>query len=377
MAIHFSSKKSNADRTSAIIATPEIKAIVTTPAIKTEERAVEIIRPKRQYSYQTVFEGNERRLIWEGLGEDVSRATNALEVLQMAGLDFTVEKEPIYTADGVKIPNMVVTRRYDMLPNGESLASTVFGAVSNRYQPVQNGIGFALLDALYGHNGFAVETAGQFDDGKIVWVEARLPERVMTGENIAPYIVFTNRHDGKGSVKVCLTPVRVVCRNTLNLALRKAERTFAVRHTATANEKLEAAKETLNRYNAYLDAMAEEVEKQKRMCLGKAKIDNMIETLLAYKENDTQRVKDRVLLNREELRSVYNNAPDLDGYEHSAFRFVNAVSDWATHRQPARQTANYASNLMKSTLEGNEYIDTAYRMVEAMEVDAIKVVATV
>lgn len=366
MAIHMTNTAPKATVTEVEIIAP--------PVIKTQPNVM-VRQPRRQYQHSTLFQGNKQRLLWDGLGENVSAANSAREVLQMAGLDFEVATEPIFTSDGIKIPNMVATRRYDNLPDGQQLASTVYGVVSNRYQTVQNAEGFSFIDTMFNHNGFEVETAGQFDDGKIVWIEARLPQRDMTGEKIDPYLVFTNRHDGKGSVKVCLTPVRVVCKNTLNMALRKASRTFSVRHTATANAKLEAAKETINHYYQYLDAMAGEIELQKRMCLGSDKVNNMIEQLLQYKESDTQRVKDRVLVNREELRRVYNNAPDLDGYEHSAFRFVNAVSDWATHRTPARQTENYASNLFKSTLEGNEYIDAAYEMVNAMEATANKMIA--
>lgn len=367
MAIHMSTPRVTVVKESEV-------EIIAPPAMRTE-RNVTVRHEPRAYQHSTLFQGNNRRLLWDGLGENVSEANSAKEVLQMAGLDFTVETEPIFTSDGVKIPNMVATRRYDNLPDGQQLASTVYGVVSNRYQTVQNHEGFDFIDTLFHHDGFEVETAGQFDDGKIVWIEARMPQRQMTGEKIDPYLLFTNRHDGKGSVKVCLVPVRVVCKNTLNLALKKASRTFAVRHTATATEKLATAKETINHYYQYLDAMALEVERQKRMCLGKDKVDNMIEQLLQYKESDTQRVKDRVLVNREELRRVYNNAIDLDGYEHSAFRFVNAVSDWATHRTPNRQTANYADNLFKSTLEGNEYIDAAYEMVNAMESTANKMIA--
>lgn len=353
----------------------EIIAPQTTPIVR-QNTSVMVRQPRRARQIRTLFEGNKQRLLWDGLGENVSSANNAYEVCKMAGLDFTVVKENVYTEDGMKIPNMVVTRRYDNLSDGTQIPSTVYGAVTPRYQPVQNYEGFEFIDTLFHHDGFEVETAGHFDDGKIVWVEARLPERTMTGEKINPYIVFTNRHDGKGSVRIFLTPVRIICLNTLNLAIKGAkDRTFAVRHTATANEKLVAAKETIQHYYDYLDALAIDIERQKRMCLGKEKVENMIETLLSFKESDTQRVKDRVLINREELKRVYYNAPDLDGYEHSAFRLVNAVSDWATHRVPARQTANYANNLFQNTLEGNEYIDKIYDIVNAMESTANKTIA--
>ncbi len=325
------------------------------------------VTPQREYSHRTLFQGNGRRLLWDGLGSDVSEANSAYEVCKIAGLDFHVQTEGVFTADGVRIPNMVVTRRYDVVDD-VMIPSTVYGAVTERYTTVQNYDGFEFIDTLFGHNGFEVETAAQFVDGKIVWIEARLPQRDMVGEKIDPYLVFTNRHDGKGSVRIFLTPVRVICRNTLNLAIKKAQgRTFSVRHTTTAQTKLEAAKETLNNYYAYLDAMQETIERQKRILISDNHLDQMIEKLLQFKEDDTDRVKQRVLRDRAELKRYYNNSYDLDGYEKSGFRFVNAVSDWATHREPSRRTANYASNLFQNTIEGNPFIDAAYAMVDEME----------
>lgn len=322
------------------------------------------------YTRRTLFEGNRRRIswdnrqnIWDGLGNDVSTASSAMEVCRLAGLDYEVKTENIYTSDGLVIPNMVATRRYD-----NDVPSTVYGVVTNRYEPVQNHKGFEFMDVMFNHDGFEVETAGQFDDGKIVWIEARLPQRTIGGENIDPYLVFTNRHDGKGSVKIFLTPVRVICKNTLNMAIRKAQnRTFSVKHTSTANARLEVAKETLEHYNAYLSAMNDQIERQKTIFLEDKQLENMINLMFQFKEEDSQRTKEKVMLQRTQLLDTYRNAPDLDGYGNTAFRFVNAVSDWATHHIPSRQTKNWRSNLMQNTLEGNKYIDMAVNMVDEME----------
>lgn len=365
-------------KTTTRVAQPQTPAVIYMPPapapVPTTLNALERPQPRRSYSHKTLFEGNGRRLLWEGLGEDVSGANSAYQVCRIAGLDYEVGTEAIFTADGEKIPNMVCTRRYDNVENVR-IPSTVYGVVTERYNPVQNYEGFDFIDTLFHHDGFEVETAGHFDDGKIVWVEARLPQRNMAGEAIDPYLVFTNRHDGKGSVRIFLTPVRVVCKNTLNYAIKKAQgRTFSVRHTTTAQAKLAQAKETLENYYQYLGAMEQEIEKQKRILLSDNHLNQMINTLLPFKEDDTDRVKQRVFANRRELRNYWDTS-DLDGYERSAFRFINAVSDWATHRKPSRQTANYASNLFQDTLNGNEYIDAAFTMIDEFEATANKMIA--
>lgn len=326
-----------------------------------------VLRNPRTYTRKTLFEGNGRRLLWEGLGTDVSSAGSANEVCKLAGLHYQVETEDIFTGDGLKIPNKKATRRYDIADDGVMIPSTVFGIVSDQYKVIQNWKGFEFIDTLFNHDGFLVETAGQFDNGKIVWIEAKLPDRLIAEENIAPYLVFTNRHDGAGSVRIFLTSVRVICKNTLNYAIRSAQgRSFNVRHTASGEDRLKAARQTIENYNNYLTALGGAIEHQKRVLLTDNKLDQMIDTLLQFKETDTDRVKERVKMNREELRRYYN-ASDLDGYGNTGFRFINAVSDWATHRVPSRQTANYASNLFQSTLNGNEFIDVAYNMVDEMD----------
>ena len=319
---------------------------------------------RRPYTHSTLFEGNGRKLLWDGLGTKVDEAHSAREVCKIAGLDYIVRTEPIYTADGMKIPNMIATRRYDTVGDVE-IPSTVFGAVTKRYTPVQNHLGFEFIDALFGSDGFQVETAGQFDDGKIVWIEAKMPTRDIGGERIDPYLVFTNRHDGKGSVRIFLSPVRIVCRNTLNYAIKKARgRSFSVKHTATANARLIQARETVKHYNEYLDAISTKIEQQKRTALPDNLAERFLENLFQTNDDMSRREYERVMVSRQEVRDIYYNAPDLDGYEKSGFRFINAVSDWATHHTPARQTKNYRDNLFQKTLAGNPYIDKVVDMVD-------------
>ena len=329
---------------------------------------------RRTYSNSTLFQGNGKKLLWDGLGKDVTEANSAYEVCKLAGLDYKVRTEPLFTRDGMQVKNMVATRRYDVVENVE-IPSTVYGTVTSRYTPVQNHQGFEFIDSLFGNAGFEVETAGQFDDGKIVWVEAKMPERVMVGEKIMPYLVFTNRHDGKGSVRIFLTPVRVVCRNTLNYAIKGAQdRTFSVKHTSSANVKLEQARRTVENYHHYLDAMEKTIEKQKRILLSDKHVSNFLDQLFPVKEDMTAREYQNVMSNRQEVEVMYKTVEDLDGYENSGFKFVNVVSDWATHHEPSRQTKNYRNNLFQKTLAGNSFIDAAYRMVDEFS-EANKIIA--
>ena len=63
------------------------------------------------------------------------------------------------------------------------------------------------------------------------------------------------------------------------------------------------------------------------------------------------------------MKQRYWDAPDLSHIGMNGYRFINAVSDFATHAEPIRRTKNYNENLFLRTVEGNPMIDRAYQMV--------------
>ena len=119
------------------------------------------------------------------------------------------------------------------------------GVVSDRYRIVQNEEAFQFTDDLLGE-GVTYETAGSLQGGKKVWMLARLPRKyLIAGDQVVPYLVIFNSHDGSSGVKVAMTPIRVVCQNTLNLALNTAKRSWTARHTENVLLRVQDARETL------------------------------------------------------------------------------------------------------------------------------------
>ena len=235
--------------------------------------------------------------------------------------------------------------------------------VTDRYKVVQNTEAFAFTDELLG-NGVRYETAGSLQEGRRVWLLARLPrEYIISGERISPYLVFSNTHDGSGAVKVAVTPVRVVCNNTLNLALSTAKRSWSMVHTGDIKGKIEEAKETLFFAEKYMDELGKEFEQLRDKKMTDAKVAEYIELLLPMENGATgQQVKNIQKL-REDMKARYYDAPDLKQVGNNAYRFINAVSDFATHANPLRKTANYQENLFGRTIDGNPLIDRAYQLV--------------
>ncbi|MDE6319183.1 MAG: DUF932 domain-containing protein, partial [Lachnospiraceae bacterium] len=185
-----------------------------------------------------------RETPWHGLGTRVMEAPTSAEALHLAGLDWKVLQEPVYTVKNEHIPGFFVNIR--------DMDRKVLGVVSDRYKVVQNEEAFAFTDALLGE-GVRYETAGSLQNGRKVWILARLPhDYIISGERINPYLVFSNAHDGTGSIRVAVTPIRVVCNNTLNLALDTAKRSWACVHTGDIRGKISDARETLALAGTYM-----------------------------------------------------------------------------------------------------------------------------
>ena len=294
---------------------------------------------------------------WHGLGTIVMEEPASAEALKLAGLDWTVVQEPVYT------DNRELIKGYKA--NVRSSDRKVLGVVSDRYKVVQNTDAFSFTDELLG-KGVRYETAGSLQEGRKVWLLARLPkEYVIAGERISPYLVFSNTHDGSGSVKVAVTPVRVVCNNTLNLALDNAKRSFSMVHTGNIHDKIQEAKDTLFMAESYMDSLGIEFEQLRRQKMTDAQVSEYIELLLPMEEEPTPIQSRNIMKLRRDMEQRYYEAPDLQKVGKNAYRFLNAVSDFATHSRPLRRTANYKENVFARTIDGNPLIDKAYQLVKA------------
>lgn len=298
-----------------------------------------------------------RETPWHGLGTKVEEAVDSRRALILAGLDWKVEQMPVFTGDRKMVPGYKA--------NVRDKDGKVLGVVTDRYKVVQNSEAFSFTDELLGR-GVRYETAGSIQDGRKVWMLARMPrEYIITGEQITPYLVFSNSHDGTGAIRVALTPIRVVCQNTLNLALDNAKRSWSMIHTGDIQGKLKEAEQTLGLAERYMSALGQEIERLHKVKLPDRKVLEWIEQLLPMEEDASRQQKKNVARIREDMKVRYFDAPDLQGVGKNGYRFINAVSDYATHAKPLRETTNYKENLFARTMDGHALIDRAYQMVKA------------
>lgn len=302
---------------------------------------------------ETMFYTREKP--WHGLGVYVEKAPTSEDALRLAGLDWKVRQEDVYTDTGAFIAGYKV--------NVRDCDDKILGVVSNRYQIVQNEEAFAFTDALLGE-GVTYETAGSLQKGKRVWMLAKMPEKyIIAGDEIEPYFVIMNSHDGSCAIKAAMTPVRVVCQNTLNFALRTAKRTWTAKHTTNIMGRMEEARDTILFANRYMAELGKSIDELNQIRLTDKKVMEYMSEFFPVSEDLTQMQKRNNMKLLNDMKSRYFDAPDLKMVGKNGYRFMNAVADFATHAAPIRQTKNYKENLFLKTVEGNAMLDKAYQMV--------------
>ena len=204
-----------------------------------------------------------RQPAWHGLGTVFEEEVSTSEMLELANLqDWNVRLEEIYTP-----ANYSSDRKYNYVARTNPFNSTqtdILGVVGERYRILQNEELFDFGDALLDGGG-RWETAGSIKGGRQVFGSLALERETVLDpsgveDKINSYLLVNTSHDGSIAIQASVTPVRVVCANTLNLALgsgvgrnRTVKQSYKIRHTQTASGKIQAAREALGLANAYMD----------------------------------------------------------------------------------------------------------------------------
>lgn len=245
---------------------------------------------------------------WHALGQTVQEYPTSREAIAFAGLDYEVVKAPLFAktaepAIDFAVPDQYATMRTD--------TNAIFGVVGKDYQIVQNADAFAFFDAIVGGgDGILYETAGAIGQGERIFITAKLPGyiRVGGGDDVTEkYIFLTTSHDGSGSITAAFTPIRIVCQNTLNAALRNMSNVVRIRHTASAKQRLEDA----HRVMGLADNLSVQLEgifnDWAKVRIEDAQVKKLIQLALCPNNETLQLLKNGA---DDELSSVFKNACD-------------------------------------------------------------------
>ena len=201
-----------------------------------------------------------REPAWHGLGTVFEEEVNTQKMLELASLDnWDVRLEEIALPDGFSADksNYFVARTNPF----DKKQTDVLGVVGERYRTLQNEDLFAFGDNILDGGG-RWETAGSIKGGRQVFGSIALERETIldpkgSADKVSTYLLVNTSPDGSVAIQASITPVRVVCANTLNMAIgngnRNIKQTFKIRHTQTAEGKVIAAREALGLANAYMD----------------------------------------------------------------------------------------------------------------------------
>lgn len=269
---------------------------------------------------------------WHGLGTVIDDpGMYSAQALNLAGLDWTVEKMPAdkFNEHGITFPK-------DMHFNVRKHDMSVLGVVGRNYQVLQNVDAFQWGDDLLDESGAHWITAGSLKHGRQVWMMAQLPDTINVGgmesEKVQPYFLISNSHDGSSAITVALTMVRVVCNNTLTLALNGSPRKYKVRHTMNATNGMSEVRKALDLSIGYMDEFSMAAD---RLLNTPVNYESFLNELVPVPDEDG-RGRTVAMNTRFKLRNIYENTPDIQSVYGTAWGALQAAVEYNDHHIKGR-----------------------------------------
>ena len=212
-----------------------------------------------------------QRVPWHGLGTKVEGlAMTAAEAIEAAGMDWSVGTTEIYTKASFSAGRLTANQGrylvdyYEPIPGRVATiredTGSILGIVSNKYQPVQNTECFRFFDEIVGAGDAVYHTAGTLWGGRKIWILAHMGNgeyKLDNGDQLESYILLDNSHDGSSALRMRMTPVRVVCSNTLAAATSR-EAAFAARHTSGITSRVSEARDLLGLNKVFMERFLSE-----------------------------------------------------------------------------------------------------------------------
>lgn len=294
---------------------------------------------------------------WHQLGTVFDGKMTAQEALDAANLSgWNVRKSPMETTVGGKkivVPGMYLTVRDNPVRKGQV---DVLGKypVSEGYKHIQNEDHVAFLDTLVDESGAHFETAGALHGGSQIFVTMKLPGHIMVGgvDPVENYIAAMNSHDGSMSFTGMITPVRVVCANTQNMAFQNNSHIFRIRHTTNADRNIVAkAREALDISFKYLEAFQAEAEKLIQTTMTQARFEAIIAKEFGVAEDASPAARTRAEKRLDEMTKLFADAQTQEGIRGTAWAGLNALTEWADHFSGVRGEDADTSRAVKAIFD--------------------------
>lgn len=280
-----------------------------------------------------------RTTTWNRIGTDITSATSASEALKMAGLDYEVEKVPVFLENGFKVPGYFATK----VVNSER----TLGIVGSDYTVVQNNEAFDFINSVI-PEGLEFVKAGETKKG--IYIITKLPSHYILGDEVTPYLILQNSHNGKCSLRSAICPLRIVCQNQFARSFRESSNTISLRHSVNIQGKMEEAAQVLSLSATYMDLFNKEAEELAAKKIPEANALALIDNYFKIPEEATDRKADNIQAKKLMMLNAYN-AEDNQNFKGTAWGLVNAFTDFNTHKEVKDTELSANRNFLKVTMD--------------------------
>ena len=208
----------------------------------------------------------------------------------------------------------------------------VLSVVGKRYKTVQNEELFQFADNVLDNNSAKWESAGSIKKGKVVFGSLDIPREIVLdpqgiNDKTKLYLIVWTSHDGSVAVQAAITPVRVVCQNTLNIAMRTAKQSFKIRHTQTAEGRIVQARQALGLTFAYADEFQKQANELFQQSITDKQFSDLIRNLYPKPEEATKAAltkwENKVVV----IDDLYHNSPTNSTIKGTAWGAFNALTE--------------------------------------------------
>jgi phage/plasmid-like protein (TIGR03299 family) len=306
---------------------------------------------------------------WHGLGTEVLHCMTSEEAIVAAGLHWEVEKRKLFIHRDD--PNAELGFRMVEVPGHFAIVRVTdgspLGVVGAKYTPLQNRSAFTFFDELVGAKEAIYETAGSLRGGRIVWIMSKLPGMIgWSDDPIEKWLVLSNAHDGSRKVSLLVSPVRVVCMNTLRAATSAALVNFEMVHTANIMDRVIDARDALGKVTDYFEQLDAMLKTLRDRQMSDVEIRTYVHNLFPLRVRTTgveagveeainaeygPRIKkhiEKVL----ELTET-GKGTEILGVKGTAYGALNAAVEFADHYQPVKGKAEMLNRKLDSIWFGS------------------------
>lgn len=287
---------------------------------------------------------------WHGLGTEVPNIMTAEEAIVAGGLNWNVEKKPIYfeniiaeeggvrRSNDVLIPDKFATVRMDK--------NIPLGVVGKQYTVLPNKDAFSFLDAVITSKEAVYHTVGSLGQGEVIWLLAKLPRsiKVIHDDVVDQYLLLSNSHNGSSAVTVRWTPIRVVCQNTLTASFRNSTHVINIHHTPNMGDKVAEARRILGISSEFYDMFGQMAKKMVKKEFVKS-VEKDFFDKIGLGEDDTEDSTRKENMKEEISKYIVegtgNNMKDVRGTVWAAY---NGVTYWVDHVKNVKASKRFGKS---------------------------------